>query len=184
MVEVLKMRIFSRHNFSVFIKKLCLVLIVCSFFLPIAKGCSHVEVPHQSTPSKTTQETGEIVTPWITFENREPKTRYAWDIIEIVDSEHNPLFIIGFCYLWPLVFLIARRPRNKIWSSLYYCSEIACAVSGMYFIAIVVTFTGAIDLGGYLYLLSALMFLIITLSEIIFKAIQRVQNRRVAKKPI
>jgi len=94
------------------------------------------------------------------MEVKEPKTKYAYDIIKLEEiPTSSALLFLFFGYLWTIpVLLLHQFTRKKIIKYLRACSELCFCVLAVYLILIAVAFEGEMLSGGYLAITSASVY--------------------------
>jgi len=140
---------------TIIIKRVCALLLLISFFLPLARGCSKIEGPYQK--DGVTQEKKK---PFFSIEVKEPKTKYAYDIMALEEvTTSSALLFLFFGYLWPIpVLLLHQFTRKKIFKYVLACSELCFCVLTVYLILISVVFEGEMLAGGYLAITSGIVY--------------------------
>jgi len=148
-------------------KRICAFLLLVSFFLPIARGCSKYEIPRQE--DNIEQEAKE---PLFSMEAKDPKKKYAYDLIALDTTPlSTDLLFLFFGYLWPIPFLFLDRIAKKNFTIyLLACSELCLCIGTIYLIIIFAEFEQKLMSGGYLAITSVSIYFFVSVFEL-FKGI-------------
>ena len=161
---------------TILIKRICAFLLLISFFLPIAKGCSKYEFPRQKENIEQ-----EAKKPWISIEVKEPKIKYAYDLIALDTTPlSSDLLFLFFCFFWPIpVLFLSRIAKKNLIKYLLACSELCFCIVTVYLIIIFVAFEEKLMYGGYLAIISASIYFFASAFEL-FKGIRAIFKKKVA----
>ena len=153
-----------RNNTFYSIKKICTILLLVSFFLPMARSCSEFQIP-----PKSDIESSEIA-PWFVYKKDKPETYYPWDIISgnnLTEGETFSLLIL--CYLWPIPFLwLQKKTRLTLTNLITLSLELLLCLVASYLILIMGLFGGLLY-GGYISLTILGIYFFTSASETIYK---------------
>lgn len=152
----------KRHTFYS-IKKTCTILLLISFFLPMARSCSEFQLPQQDVHKSDESSV------WFTYKNETPKTYYPWNFISGNNvSEDESFFFLIFCYLWPIPFLwFHKKARKKVTTFLVLSVELFLCLLASYLILLPGLF-GGLAYGAYISLTSISIYFLTSASEIIY----------------
>lgn len=147
-------------------KKICALLLILSFFLPMSRGCSKLTFPISSNNGK-----GEATKPWIEAKIDNPETYYPW---EIVFNNEGFFVLFLLSYFWPLPFLwLLERIQSRVKKFLLIIMELVVATLAWTLIYTIAGFSGIILYGGYIslsaigiYFLSSLLVIAFMLMEL------------------
>ncbi len=132
---------------TIIIKRVCAALLLISFFLPLARGCSKIEIPyHQGSVKQETKK------PLFSMDVKEPKTKYAYDLIALEEMPiSSALLFLFFGYLWTLpILLLHQFTKKAVVKYVLAGFELCLCVFTVYLILISVAFEGELLSGAYL----------------------------------
>jgi hypothetical protein len=136
------------------IKRACFLLLLISFFLPMAKSCSKVEIPNT---------TGKPFFNWV---NETPETKYIRDILPLDTPLSDQLIFLILVFFWPVPFIFLPPLRRKHFLYLRMAGELFFGTLGAYLYILPAVFLGEFMIGGYLYLSVTGIYLGTTLVEL------------------
>ena len=127
------------------IKKICAVLLLISFFLPLSRGCSQIDLSFQKESVKQKEKK-----PLFSVEEYEGKKKYAYDIIRSPDTHTVAAGVVLFCYLWPIPILLCHHfIKRRIMKLLITCAELIFCMGTVHFVIMLVAFDKLL-IGSYL----------------------------------
>jgi hypothetical protein len=137
----------EQNSRIVTIKKICTFLMLVSFFLPMAKGCSEVKIPNTTD------------NPFINWTTENPETYYIQDIYFPDGIQKDAVALLALIFFWPLPFLFLTQLRKRLTLYLRLGGELLFATLGGYLYLLSLVFLGDIMIGGIVYLSAAATYL-------------------------
>lgn len=139
------------------LKKKCFALLFLSFFLPMAESCSTSKLFAKKESYK----------PEVSAPRENLRTHYAWEVIVSDNASAKEIvFLAVIPFLWPLPFLLTRRPGKRYQMYLKSGGELCTAIIGTYLYTIHLMFHGRLLIGAYVYLLAAGVYFFLILYEL------------------
>lgn len=151
------------------IKVFCALLLLVSFFLPLARGCSQLELPGGAEKSK----------PWITLEIKSPKTVYAYEVIfDDAMSGWDSFFFLFFGYLWPVPIILFNMFLKKKWIlNIVMITEILLCLSSAYLITMLTLFSSKLLVGWYTAITACLIYFCLSAYGIVRNVIDHYRQK-------
>lgn len=147
---------------SMNIRAICAVLLIVSFFLPVARGCSKIQFPQQV--ENGTGDNGEKAKSWIDLEVKDPQVVYAYEAM-LADNltTADSFLLMFFGYFWPIPMLLFHILTRKKWKKyiLTVAELILCLITSQ-LIIILAVFSGKLLIGWYLGMAAASVYFCVT----------------------
>ena len=160
------------------IKAICSILLIISFFLPVARGCSGIEVPYSADHKDSD---GMEKRPWFILENKHAQTVYAYDTAFGAGMDISGSFMfLFFGYLWPLPFLLFNIlvTKRSILNVIIVAELILCAIS-VYVVTISALFSSKLLSGWYMATIACFIYFCTSAYGILKNAAEYFRRRRV-----
>jgi len=139
------------------LKRICFAMLFLSIFLPMAQSCSTMDLFVQ-------KDTGD---PAVSIKRDAPKTSYAWDIwLSDYETAREMGYLVPLVFLWPLPFVLTRRPGKRYQQYLKCVVELFATFLGASLFTLSLVFEDKLLIGAYVYFLAAGCYFLLVLYEL------------------
>lgn len=136
------------------IKKICTLLMLVSFFLPVAKSCSEINIPNTAEGK-----------PLISWHTKNPLPHTGRDIYVPETPVAKDLAIVSLVFFWPVPFFFLGGARKHIILYPRIIGELALGLLAAQLYIFPVVFIGEALIGAYIYFSATAIYLCTTLFE-------------------
>ena len=151
------------------VKKICTLVLLLSFFLPLARSCSEIEIHDKIQGFHIS---------WTAKTAKSSEINYIWDVYSFDAMTGWDALCLFIAYAWPLPFLLSTRSNTLSWVYLKSSFECITAVIGTYFFISPLSFLGELLVGSYTYLLAAGAYITAVLFQVWGITKEQLQQRR------
>lgn len=145
----------------ILIKRICTVLLLISFFLPLSRGCSQTETSFQK--GSLEQEEKKAM---FSVEAYKGKKKYAYDVIGSPDTDTVTAVVVLFCYFWPIPLLLRLHfTKKKLIKHLISSAELVFCMGTFYFVMMMCMFDELL-MGAYLAISSSVVYFCSTVFDL------------------
>ncbi len=155
------------------VKKICILVLLLSFFLPLARSCSRIEI-HDKIQGFHISWTAKTV--------KNSELNYIWDVYSFDAMTGWDVFCLMVAYAWPLPFVLSTRSKKPSLSYLKSSFECLIASIGIYFFITPLSFLGELLVGSYIYLLAAGAYITAVLLQVWCRIKEQLLQRKTRRR--